>query len=129
MPYEVAVDEDHKIVTVRLWGIVLSGEHRAARREAARLCVEREFRRLLVDLRDIKPQRTSSTMRCFDFGESLVQGAVPKGTFIAHVMPTDPASFRDVHFTVNVAKNRGGFVEEFTTLAEASQWLLSLHDE
>jgi len=125
MPYELTIDEDNETIQVRLWDFLTSDEHRAARRNAVQLCVEHQFRRLLIDLRDLKTQNVSTTGSCYDFGESLTEGAVPQGTFLAHVMPIDATARRDVQFTLTVAKNRGGSVEGFTTAEEASRWLLS----
>jgi hypothetical protein len=125
MPYEVTADEDHETIMVRLWDSLTPAEHRVARCQAAALCTERQFQKMLVDLRDLSTKDFSTTMTCYDFGETLARGAVPRGTWLAHVMPTDATAHRDVHFTLSVAKNRGGLIEEFTTVADAAEWLQS----
>lgn len=125
MPFECSVDENGEIVVVRLWGDVAFAQHSAARDEAVRLCIQRGIWRVLVDLRDLKPHRTMSTVGCYDFGEQLAQGAFPARTLMAGLMPTDKAAFQDVNFTATVAKNRGMLLQEFTTISEAHQWLLT----
>jgi hypothetical protein len=125
MPYEVAFDEQDQIVTALVSGPATREEHCAARDDANKLCAQRECNRLLIDLQDLKTKGISSALDCFEFGMSLAQGAVNEEVYIAYVLPTDPASIRDVRFTFMVAANRGRLAAEFTTQKEARRWLLS----
>jgi hypothetical protein len=122
MPYEVSFDEQDKIVLLRASGLVTHEEHTAARRQAAQLCRERKCSRVLSDLRELDTEK-SSTLNCFDYGESLAQ-EVPPSIRIAIVLPTDLDSSEDIEFVSNVAANRGRPTLLVRTIEEAKQWLL-----
>jgi hypothetical protein len=125
MSYQVVFDEQLKIVRVRLSGSIPHKEHEAARREAARLCREHGCRKLLVDLVDLTTDKDVSTMTIFDFGTGYQKAGLEIGTYIGHVMPTNPKAMEDVDFTTTVALNRGGFIiRNFKTIQEAENWLL-----
>ena len=119
--HKVSFDEDAGIVLVRIVGSAIHEEHCAARDEAVRLCQDKRCSKLLVDLRELATER-SSTMSCFSFGESLA--GVPLRLRIAHVLPADAGSAKDVKFTSAVEANRGQLTGEFNTVEEARQWLL-----
>lgn len=102
-------------------GSVTHEEHCAAREEAVRLCKSNECSKLLVDLRELCTDR-SSTLSCFLFGESLAKE--PQYLCIAHVLPKDPTSAKDIKFTSTVEANRGKSTREFESIAEAERWLL-----
>ncbi|MCP4581581.1 MAG: hypothetical protein GY839_08160 [candidate division Zixibacteria bacterium] len=125
MPFKVAVDEENEIVQIRIWGLATRNDHLAARSEAAKLCDQRRFRKLLIDLEYLKIRKGISMMGCYRFGESLTQGILPIDIRIAHVMPGDPDARRAALFTTTVAKNRSGAIREFDTSTQAREWLLS----
>jgi len=125
MPYEINIDEKNEIINVRLWGLATRGDHITARNEAAKLCNNRKFKKLLINLIDLKTGKGISTMGCYRFGESLTQGILPTDIQIAHVMPSDEEANRAVELTVSVAQNRGGMVKDFATPGQARTWLLS----
>jgi hypothetical protein len=109
------------IVTVRISGMATHDDHCAARNEAWRVCQQKHSSKLLIDLRKLNTLR-SSTLDCFSFGESLAH-ATPR-LRLAHVLPNDAKSQRDVKFTSAVEANRGVLTREFETIDEAKNWLL-----
>jgi len=125
MPYEVTVDETNEIILVRVWGFATNNDHLNARSEAAKMCDERQFKNLLIDLRDLKTGKGVTLMSSFRFGETLIKGALPADTRIAHVMPSDEDAHRAALYATTVAQKQGGAVKDFDTLEEARQWLLS----
>jgi len=125
MPYEINIDEKNEIINVRVWGSAARGDHLTARNEAAKLCGKWDFKRLLIDLKDLKTGKGISTMGCYRFGESLTKGILPLDIRIAHVMPSDEEAYRAVELATSVAQNRGGMVRDFNTPVQAKKWLLS----
>ena len=121
-PYSVSFDEEAGVVTVRVVGAATHKDHCMAREEALDLCRAKGCSRLLVDLRELSTER-SSTMTCFSFGESLARA--PQRLRLAHVLPKDLESRRDVKFTSTVEANRGMTSREFDSIEEAGEWLLS----
>ena len=124
MPYDVTMDEAAAIVLVRVRGEATDEEHRNARKEAARLCQSQGYRKLLVDLRDLKTREVVSTAGLYEFGASYEKDGVPADTRIAHVFPREKTAREDVGFTTTVALNRGVLIGEFDTVEEARNWLL-----
>jgi len=125
MPYEVTVDEMNEIILVRVWGFATHNDHLNARSEAAKLCDKHQFKKLLIDLKDLKTGKNVTMMSSFRFGETLIKGVLPVDTMIAHVMPSDSDAHRAVLYATAVAHNQGGTIKEFTAQAEAKKWLLS----
>jgi hypothetical protein len=123
MPYEVNVDEKNEIINVRVWGPAARGDHLTARNEAAKLCDKWNYKKLLIDLKDLKTGKGISTMGCYRFGESLTKGILPLDIRIAHVMPGDKEAHKAVELTTSIAQSRGGMVREFKTPAQAKKWL------
>lgn len=121
-PYMVSFDEDTGIIIVRVIGNATHEDHCAARDEAIQLCLSNKCSNLLVDLRELSTER-SSTMTCFAFGESLAEKS--QHFRIAHVLPRDVKSVEDVKFTSTVEANRGIITEEFENIEEARRWLLA----
>jgi hypothetical protein len=121
MARDVAFDESDGIVVVRVSGKAPLEDHFAARDEALRICQERQCSRILVDLSDLDTSG-GSTAGYFDFGKSFPATAPP--VRLAHVLPTDVASRKDVVFAVNVEANRGRLAAVFDTVEEARDWLL-----
>jgi hypothetical protein len=118
--YRVSIDKDAGIVCVNIFGKAVHDNHVAAFREALRLCRDEKCPRILVDTSDLDTS-LSSTMSCYDFGRILAQENPPLR--IAQVMPKDPTSRSDVHFTIVVADNRGGLITEFIRVEDAKKWL------
>jgi len=125
MPYEVTADEANKIILVRVWGFATNNDHLNARSEAAKLCGKHQCNNLLIDLKDLKTGKGVTLMSSFRFGETLIKGALPFDTRIAHVMPNDPDAHRAALYATTVAQKQGGAVKDFDTPEEARQWLLS----
>jgi hypothetical protein len=123
MPYKVSYDKQDKIVIVRVFGKAIHDEHRFARKEAFQLCKENNCSGILVDLLDLDTEK-STTLGCYESGESLAQGVVSPTTRIANVLPKDPKSAADVKFTVTVAANRGRITDVFDSIDEAKRWLI-----
>ena len=119
--YKVSFDEHAGIVIVQLTGEATHEDHSAARDDAVQLCLEKKCSKLLVDLRDLVTN-LSSTLSCFSFGELLAK--ISPLLYIAHVLPTDAKSVKDVIFTSNVEANRGLLTREFSNVDEARHWLL-----
>ena len=122
-PYTVSFDKSVWAVMIRVFGAASHDDHCAVRDEAIRLSQENECSRLLVDLRELITER-SSTMDCFSFGESLAKATQYRYLRIAHVLPSDAESKQDVRFTSTVEANRGKSTREFETVEEAMEWLL-----
>ncbi|MCP4581584.1 MAG: hypothetical protein GY839_08175 [candidate division Zixibacteria bacterium] len=125
MPYEVTVDEVNEIILVRVWDFATHNDHLNARSAAAKMCDKRQFKNLLIDLKDLKTGKGVTMMSSFRFGETLTKEVLPVDTRIAHVMPSDSDAHRAVLYATNAAKKQGGAVKDFDTLEEACQWLLS----
>ncbi|MBN2381445.1 hypothetical protein JXQ70_01050 [bacterium] len=123
MPYLVSIDEKNEIILVRVWGRAPKEDHFIARDEAATLLKGKKYTKLLVDLSDLLSSGIVTTLGCFDFGTNLLT-KLPPHIKIAHVLPHDPDSARDVKFLSAVAANRGGITAEFNTLEEAQNWLI-----
>jgi hypothetical protein len=120
-PYAASFDEEANVVRVRVTGSATHEDHCAVRDEAIKLCETNGCLKLLIDLRKLCTER-SSTMSCFSFGENLAK--IPLRIRIAHVLPTDAKSAEDVRFTSSVESNRGKITGEFHNIQEAEQWLL-----
>jgi hypothetical protein len=123
MSFTVSFDPDARIVMVKISGTVSPQDHHAARSEALRACRENNSRKLLVDLRELNTG-PSSVMDCFAFGESFP--LLSPMACIAHVLPTDEKSKKDVRFTSNVSANRGLLTGDFETIDQARSWLMRL---
>jgi hypothetical protein len=119
--YSVSFDEERQIIRVRVIGSATHADHCAALDEAVTLCERNRCSKLLVDLRELSTE-LSSTMNCFDFGELLAR--TPQYLHIAHVLPADTSSAEDVSFISNVEANRGKETREFHSIQQAEQWLL-----
>jgi hypothetical protein len=117
----VSFDEEKGIIMIRVIGSATHEDHCAVRNEAVRLCKSSRCSKLLVDLRELTTER-SSTMDCFSFGESVA--SVPQHFRVAHVLPRDAKSAGDVRFTSIVEANRGKITREFGSIEEAEQWLI-----
>ena len=123
MPFTVAFDPDTRIVMVKVSGRVSPQDHNKARSEALRVGRTNNSLKLLVDLRELITQ-DSSVMDCFAFGESFP--LLSPIACIAHVLPKDENSKKDVKFTSNVSANRGLLTRDFETVAQAKEWLMKL---
>jgi hypothetical protein len=121
MPYEFSFSERDRIVTVRVSGEVGHDEHCLVLNKAIDLCQKTHCSSVLVDLRELST-KLSSTMDCFEFGESLAKEAL--AVRFAYVVPRDPKSQEDAKFTTTVGVNRGIVCGEFETIEEANKWLL-----
>ncbi len=120
--YEVSFDNKVGVVTIRVVGPATHEDHCNARDEAFALCRTNGCSKLLVDLRELSTEG-SSTANCFSFGESLAN--FPQYLRLAHVLPRDIKSKQDVKFTSTVEANRGKDTGEFESIEEARKWLLS----
>jgi hypothetical protein len=126
MAWEVHFHEDLGIVQVIVRGPAVHDEHVAAREATARLLSDRQCRRLLVDLRDLKTEGVVSTHSCFEFGSNYsAPGGIPVAIRIAHLLPRDSKASEDVEFTSAIAKNRGATIRNFESPDEARVWLLA----
>lgn len=122
MSFRVAFNEKTGIITVKIYGAASKREHLTARDKALRLCKSKQCSKVLVDLRKLTTM-SLSTMGCFEFGKFVAQ-TVPI-VQIAHVLPDDIASQKDVIFTSMVESNRGKITREFGSLKKARHWLIS----
>jgi hypothetical protein len=123
MSIAISFDPDARIVMVKVSGRVSPQDHNAARSEALRLCRENNTQKLLVDLCELNTEE-STVMDCFAFGESFP--LLSPLACIAHVLPTDEKSKKDVRFTSNVSANRGLLIGDFETVDQARNWLMRL---
>jgi hypothetical protein len=120
MPYSASF-QDEGFVQVSVSSPCTKEDHYTVLEQALALCEEHQCSLLLVDLRDLDTAGYS-TFACFSFGETLANRS--RHLKIAHVLPSDAASKRDVQFTSNVEANRGKTTGDFETVAEAKAWLL-----
>jgi len=126
MAWEVQFQEEVGIVRAAVWGPAGNDEHVAARDAAARLLLQKQCRRLLVDLRELETGGVVSAQSCFDFGANYsAADGIPVAIRIAHLLPRDAKAAADVEFTSAVATNRGATIRNFESLNEAQAWLLA----
>jgi len=123
MAYQVSFDAAEHIVVARVWGDTTREELVAMGDAAAVLCTESSCHRYLINLQDAVTPALTSTMCCYDFGESMARGVLPSSIHIALALPADSASAEDIRFAADVAMNRGRTVVTFVTELEARQWL------
>jgi hypothetical protein len=123
MSFTVSFDPDTEIVMVKVSGRVSPQVHHAARSEALRVSRENNSLKFLVDLSELNTE-DSSVMDCFAFGESFP--LLSPMACIAHVLPTDEKSKKDVRFTSDVSANRGLLTGDFETVDQAKSWLKRL---
>jgi len=121
MARDVSFDENDGIVVVRVSGKATLQEHLAARAESLQLCQEKRCARILVDLRALNTAGGSAA-DYFGFGTSFPETSPP--IRLAHVLPADARSRRDVVFAATVEANRGRLAAVFDTVEEARDWLL-----
>ena len=118
--YTISFDRELGIIIVRVFGMATHDDHFAARDEAIKLCHKEHCSKLLVDLRKLNTQY-SSTMDCFSFGKSV--SSLYPGLIVAHVLPYETKSKKDVKFTSTVETNRGITSKEFEDIDKAKNWL------
>ena len=123
MPYEISFDQKDNIVIARVFGMATHDEHHSAQEEAFILCNEKNCSGILVDLHDLDTAKSDS-VTCFDSGEFVAKAPIPLATRIAHVMPANQKSRKNVEFVLTVAANRGRYSGQFKTFEEAKNWLL-----
>ena len=119
--YRVSFDEDEAIVRVRMVGKATHEDHCAAQDDAVQLCLDKKCQKLLVDLRELSTE-LSSTANCILFAKSLAKR--PMQLRIANVLPVDSKSSEDVKFISTIASIRGHSTKVFSNMEEARQWLL-----
>jgi hypothetical protein len=123
MAYQVSFDASEHIVIAQVWNAASREEFIAIGAVAGVLCQETSCKKYLINLRDAVVPAVSSTMSCYDFGESMAGTVLPVGIQIALVLPADAFSVEDVLFAVDVAMNRGRAIVTFTAEGEARDWL------
>ncbi len=124
MSFELKIDEARALLRVRIHGILTFDEMCASRLEAANILQERNLKKLLVDLRELKSRERFKTLQCYEFGASYREAGIPSSTRIAHLLPRNPANVDNVKFITTVAFNRGVVAREFDDLEAAYKWLL-----
>ena len=122
MPYRVAFNATTGIVTVKIKGLASRQDHYSARDKAFNLCRVRHCVKILVDLSELK-NKSSTTLGCFEFGKSVARST--SIVQIAHVLPHDSDTQKDVKFTSVVEFNRGKITRDFNTVKAAENWLLA----
>ena len=119
-PFTVSFDKDGHLVMVRVVGKASHEDHCSARDKAIQLCSDHQCSCLMVDLRDLDTEK-SSTLSCLTFGQSMATVSQPLR--FALVLPEDAKSAELVTFTSNVIANRGKTTKEFRSIEEAERWL------
>jgi len=120
--HSVSFDDALGIVVARVYGKALHSDHMAAREESKCMCKDRECSKLLVDLRDLSTER-SSTLDLFSFGRTMAKDL--SGLRIAFVVPKDYKSKDDLRFTLNMGENPNYIIAEFASYDVAIDWLKS----
>jgi len=113
------------MVVVRIWGKTSAEERMLVRNDIAAACANFRFKRLLVDFSDVDMQGVATAEGRNEFGKHAAEDEIYKGVAIATVLPKDFASCLDIKFIGAVAENAGKEIGEFTTFAEAREWLMS----
>ena len=122
MSFEIGIDRDNQTVIARVSGRAAHEEHKKAREEAARSCIDNGFKRLLVDLRNANTADITADL-AFEFGGLLASDERLKDVRTAHVMPKEYVSRIDVDFATCIAEIKGKATSKFIILEEAIQWL------
>ena len=118
MPEDVTVLEGQEIIKVHSWGIIKPRDLWKTLQTVMRIHDESGLRKVLVDATG--ENTFPATGDVFDFGEELAK-AHDKGMQFAIV--TSPGTALDLQFLETVARNRGGFVQNFMSEEEALIWL------
>jgi hypothetical protein len=126
--YDVSVDEQGRILRVRLQDAVPFEEHLAARERVLELCRQHGFHRILVDARELKGAALPTTLDLFEFGSTWPILAGEHSVRVAGVLPHDPHVREWLSFGERVGMNRGFYTTSFENLEQARAWLLSAPD-
>ena len=123
MPFKVSVMDEEGVVKLTFSGASDSGEHTKARERAIKLCREKEFVKVLVDMTEQESFMAGTTVELYKFGEGFANELFSKDTKLAVVNESGPK--RDLHFVVDVARKTGVAMQIFNDTSQALEWLRS----
>jgi hypothetical protein len=121
MPYSVTVHEGEGIACVNVSGMLPYSEQVTVVYEAMRIIQNKGHFGILVNLADLDTALNSAA-DCCALGKHIADVKPPM--HIALVVPVDPKSKADVHYTMLVAENRGSLIRQFDDAEAAKKWLL-----
>ena len=116
MPEKVSHNKKLGIIEVRSYGVVSPEEIVSSVNLVEQIRTETGINKVLVDTLELKS--FPSTMRIFD-----IVAQFPRSVRIAVVTSDEQPTKDDVRFTVTAASNRGVSIREFTSQADALEWL------
>ena len=120
MPYSTNVLESERIIKVSHFGEVDLQELESARRESKNLMKEKEYKRVLVDTRDVT--------NILSMTEHLVFNASHKGVFNVNIkigVVFDPKTYAYNKYVEDVSQNTGTNLRAFEDEDKAKEWLLN----
>ena len=119
--YEIIVDEEQRIVELRLGAHMTVAEHAGARRELIEACRTAGMRRILVDARELLDRPVPSEL--FDFASGWPAILMHTPVVVAGVLPRSDAVREWWRLGEDTAVNRGLISHPFETREEARAWL------
>jgi hypothetical protein len=118
--YSVKYDGVLGVVVALVYGKALHSDHIAAREEAKCICRDKQCLKLLVDLRRLDTENSTS-LDCFMFGRTMANAM--SGLRVAFVIPSDNKAINDLRFTLKVGEHPDILCAEFTSNDVAIDWL------
>jgi hypothetical protein len=122
MPESILFNQKDGIVEVCSSGDITIGELAKTSREAERYFAKNKVRGIFVDARGVLSMPRSVSL--FDFVDSLLKSAIPRGTKFSVLMTQKEGDVRrEVRFIETVGKNRGLLFRIFDDELQARRWL------
>ena len=119
--YDLTLDEERRIVELRLGAHMTVAEHTSARQDLIALCRKAGVRRILVDASQLLDRPMPSDL--FDFASAWPAILMHTPVVVAGILPRDEGVRRWWRFGEDAAVNRGLISHAFETREEARAWL------
>ncbi len=123
MPWTYKYNPTLQIVEVVLAGTITGHDLRESTSELIALEKEKGMNQFFIDTIEMEYSGSLTDVHDVPAKQYLEAGADKFGR-VALVLPTSPRNREAVQFYVTVCKNRGWFVEAFSTPREAISWLI-----
>ena len=118
MPETVTVRDDLQIIQVESFGDIGIEDFKRTLEMILKLHQERGFTKLFVD--GTRQESVPDTMPVFEFGVDVTK-AIQK---VKIALAISSKTWRESQFFVNVARNRGAYIEMFDSADKALDWLI-----